>query len=269
MISKILENRAFDFFKLIKEKSKSEKISECKKEIKHLKELYKPKYTRTIFTYYRGLINDKESYLKDLFLISNKEQNKIQNDYKTKLGKQHGNLIKIKNLEGLINKGLECLESDNINLVVLGLCLLTGRRTTEILKTASFKNYEKNKKMLLFKGQLKSKDVGLEYPILILGGNAQIFKISLKKVRNSLDLSNVPNEDVIRKYKGVLQELSTRTFGEFLGSCSPHDLRKAYGTICTFFYKPNNQSNNYFLASILGHSADDITTANSYQKYFI
>lgn len=268
MVSKLIENRVKEFIGSLSGLNKAQSIASCKNEVKELSKLYKGTYLRTIYTEYRSGLSDI-TYLKSIFKIKESEQNKIQNDYSKKLSKQHKELIRIKNVEGLVSTALQLLESDNLISVVLGLCLLTGRRSTEILKTAKFTNHKKSNNMLMFSGQLKKRDSADTYGFYTLGNSAKSCKIALKKVRSMVDLKNVSNNDVSIKYEKQLLMKCTLLFGDYLGRCSAHDLRKAYATICQSTYKPNNQSVNYFLSQILGHNEDDISTANSYQKYFI
>lgn len=269
MVSKKIELRVDEFLISIKGFSSAEIMKACKLEYESLRNEYNDVYLRSVFTVYRSKLKELEPRSLRVFRLKSSEQNKIEKAYSKTLSKQHKSLKKIKNYESLILKSIELLNSDNIIEVVLALCVLTGRRSTEILKTAKFTNYKSSTKMLQFKGQLKKRVDFDKYPFYTLGNSAKVCKIALKRVRASENLKNVSNDNVARMYEPKLRAKCTMLFGVHLGSCSAHDLRKAYACICTKLFKPENQTVNSFLSEILGHSVDDITTANSYQKYYV
>lgn len=269
MVSKKVELRVSEFCSSIKGLNSSEIIKRCKAEYESLKEEYNDTYLRSVFTAYRNELKTIEPRVLKVFRLKAREQNKIEKAYSRTLSKQHKSLKKINNFELLVSKSIELLDSSNIIEVVLALCVLTGRRSTEILKTAKFTNHKKSNKMLQFKGQLKKRVDFDKYPFYTLGNSAKLCKVALLRVRASEKLKNVSNDNVARMYEPKLRAKCTRLFGDHLGSCSAHDLRKAYACICVELFKPSNQTINSFLSEILGHSVDDITTANSYQKYYI
>ncbi len=178
-------------------------------------------------------------------------------------------LVKIKNYEDMIQRAIKLLDSSKYVDIAAALCLLTGRRPTEILKTAKFTNSKNSKKVMHFKGQLKTKRIDLKYEIYVLGNSKEKCKKALKVLRSMLDTTKLSNSDTGKRYNQVINDKVNAHFSSYLGRCSSYDLRKAYATICTKEYKPTSQAINSFLSQILGHESDDINTANSYQKYYI
>jgi hypothetical protein len=269
MISKKLENRALAFFESIEKLPRKEKIKECRQERNNIISEYSETYARSIFTNYRLLIAKDLNYLIPLFKVSKGTQTKIERDYKKKVAKGHKSLIKIAKYKELIGKAKELLGSSKVTDVTLALMVLTGRRPTEILKTAKFTNRGKSLNMLNFSGQLKKKGKGGRFKIYILGKNAKECKGALARLRVMSDTKKMSNNDVSRRYKPQLFMRCTFLFRNYLGACTPHDLRKSYIAIASEIHKPKNQSLNSFASELLGHNEDDINTANSYQKYYI
>ncbi len=269
MASKTIKLRAENFINSLDGLSQSEKGKRCKEEVLSLKKEYSINYVRTSLTTYREVATMNRETLNHYLTVGYKAANKIKKAYNRKLSKQHKELKKIVGYEGAMLKAKELLSSEKYSDIVCALCFLTGRRMSEILKTAKFTSYKRYSYMLTFKGQLKKRDIDFKYPIYVLGNLSNECKQALKRVRELVDTKNMTLEQVSRKYESVINQRCTVLFGSSLGRCSAHDLRKAYSTICTALYKKPNQSINSFLSSILGHNQDDLNTANSYQKYYL
>lgn len=272
-MSNVILSRIENFKSATSSLSEAEKTNELKNEVKKLVSEYKATSVRRYLTLYRknlnGFINGD---LRSILTLPQHLQNKIENSYTKKVVKQQKKLKKIKEYQTALDLAKELLSSEKWFEVAVALCLLTGRRSTEILKTAKFTNVGNSKKKVFFKGQLKSKGLSKEqnkYQIYILGDSKNECKNALKKLRSLLDCKNLSNEQTVKKYNSQLNNTVRRLFSGYLGDCTAHDLRKAYATICTKEFKDDSQTVNSFLASLMGHSSDDLTTANSYQKYYI
>jgi hypothetical protein len=109
----------------------------------------------------------------EMFTINEKYKDKIQNE--------QSNLKLIKNPQGLIDKAISLLSSKSYIDRVLGIAALTGRRVAEIGCTAEFIPFNKN--MVVFKGQLKTKDrLHSDYKIPLLTTSESIITC-LKNMR--------------------------------------------------------------------------------------
>ena len=163
------------------------------------------------------------------------------------------------------------LKNDSVADITAGLCLLTGRRMSEVLKTAKFTNRSNNTNKAYFSGQLKSKGTDKlkdKVAIYTLVDRA-IIKEATKRLRQLCDTSKLTTEQINRKFESSVNSACWSSFDMYIGKCTSHDLRKVYGAICREWYKPAEQSDNSFLASILGHSSEDLNTVNSYNKYYL
>jgi hypothetical protein len=243
-----------------------------KAEIEYLKSIYKITTVRGVLTKYRAAAVAVGIPIETM-KIAKKENEKIELNYTKKIAKQQKQLIQISDYEGAIDKAIEvCNSSESISELAAALALLTGRRGTEILKTAIFKIGKKGSMFLEFFGQLKTKGEKREgQPIPILGGGtgATAANKGLKRLRELADATQLTNKQVSEKWEREANRKALQLFKNNFGLCSMHDLRKAYATIATHCFKPEYIGVNAYLSMILGHSEYDLTTANSYQKYYI
>lgn len=269
MVSKTIQER-IDILSL--EILKSERdisIQLCKEESKYLLSTYSLNYVATCLTEYKKQISKIDSSLSIYLSIGKdliKERKKVS---KKRQNNRNISKIKIVNYEKMIQEARGLLDSNKYSEIALGLCLLTGRRLTEVLKTASFTNYKRRKYMLNFEGQLKKKIEFDKLPIYVLGNCASECKTALKKIRSILNTKNLSNKQVERKYHTTVNQRCTMIFKPYLGRCTAHDLRAAYAAICSEVYRPKTVDQNIFLSAILGHNWQDTDTAQSYKKYFI
>ena len=269
MASRIIKDRANLFIASIKDLPQRYKGRACKEEVLSLKKIYSIAYVQTSLTYYREVANKLNLDLNNYLTVGYADKVSIKRRYEKKVSRQHKALIQIVDCNGMIKKATTMLDSSRYSHVVCALCLLTGRRVGEILKTANFLSYKKSDSMLLFRGQLKKRENFGMYPIYVINKKSSKCKTALKRLRTMLDTKELTIEQLNRKYEKTINAQCMKEFSTYLGRCSAHDLRKAYATICTTQHKKPNQTTNSFLSSILGHDSSDLTTANSYQKYYI
>jgi integrase len=273
MTSKLIKARAKNFIKGLKGLSMQQIQTRCKVELDFLRGEYKLNYFQTILTEYRkqaklqGFAGKKDISL--LLIVTKAEKKERAKSIKKGLKLRHKDQRYISDYKGLISLAIENLESGNIPKIACSLCLLTGRRAGEIMKTAKFFKVGKQKDKLYFAGQLKKRNSAEKYKIYALGDSAGACKRALAVLRESAPTAKLDLEKVERRYNPQLNRVATMLFGEYLGRCTPHDLRKAYGAISAHLYKQPNESPNAFLAPLLGHNSDDIQTANSYLKYYL
>ena len=266
MIPKNRVQTAQDFINKISIlKNKATIKRECKAHIAQLQSEININTLRNYLTHYRTLTND--AFILSVLKISDKQNNVIEAKYKAKIVKQTASLVRIKDVQKMLETAAKVMQDKhNVFEVASALCLLTGRRMVEILKTAKFTGSKIN--TLTFKGQAKKSAGGEAYDIPTLT-SAQECKEALKFIREKINAKDLENNEINRKYENSLNGYSYRLFSAFLGRCSTHDLRKAYASICLDKFKPKNQSDNNYLSNILGHEAQDINTANSYIYYYV
>jgi hypothetical protein len=269
MARSIIKDRANLFLESIKDLTQREKGKRCKAEVLSLKKEYSLSYVQSSLTYYRELSKGLGLDINRYLTVGYIDKAKLKSSYLKKVSNQHKELTQIVDYEGMVQKAIKMLDSEKYSELVCALCFLTGRRMAEILKTAKFSSYKKSDSMLSFRGQLKKRENFGVYPVYTIGKSADKCKVALDKVRDKIEAKKMTIEQINRKYEKTVNSKCMLEFNCFLGRCSAHDLRKAYATICTSLYKKPNQTTNSFLASILGHGSDDLTTANSYQKYYI
>ena len=163
-------------------------------------------------------------------------------------------------------KGL--LKSNSYIALALGLSLLTGRRITEVLKTAKLTPL--TPETMRFSGQLKTKGAEKSrdnYSIPVLADSAEIAG-ALARLRRAKDFSNYAEAQVnslVSKESGIQ---CRRYFGAIIPDVKPKDLRALYAQICwdTVGQSSPKLQLGYF-AEILGHSEQDNTTAVSYMVF--
>jgi len=144
----------------------------------------------------------------------------------------------------LIKKCVEGLESSDPYAKTLSLCLLTGRRTAEILGAPCFKK-SKQAKHLSFSGQIKSKGLKDAFDIPVLGDPAQIIKAQISV---STKLSN---DEINRKYAMGL----SRLVKSWLAVPTVHTLRSIYVALTFSKFKVAGDFNDkeVYANRVLGH----------------
>lgn len=268
MASKAINLRIENLIASVKGLNKKEAAKLCTYEVRFLKKKYKINTAMTYLTEYRAkLIKTRPELSRYLSVGKRTVKARIRRSKKI-LIKKMSKKIKISNHDVIISRAKELLNSDKYADIALGLCLLTGRRLTEILKTAKFKSYKRRRYMLEFKGQLKKKFEFGYFPIYALGNSSKECKIALKRLRSLIDTSKMTNKEVERKYHVVVNQRATINFGEFIGRCTAHKLRGVYAYICDSVYR-GELDTSIFLGRILGHNELDTDTSLAYKKYIL
>lgn len=197
---------------------------------------------------------------------------------------------------GMIAVARELIGTDSYLNVAMGLCLLTGRRPSEILLTAKFKEVKGLDNAVVFSGQLKTKDSELSrdnYLIPVLAPDKEIIA-ALGKLRNMRNFSELETDSG----KTLAQKINSKTaksqnqsvaryFGAFLPDwqnnegktekVKPYNLRQVYLDICYRWFldgrlnlsaipELKQDDKNIFCSLILGHTKDDLATVNSYMR---
>ena len=246
--------------------------NEAKKELQRLLLNMTLAGTRSTITRYRNYIKSQnpEHAILYFFKLPRELNDNLNANYKKKLKKQVSNLTPISKaeIENLIQVAVRDLQSDYYTRLCLALCLLTGRRPTELLLTASMQTTDKPNEVT-FKGQAKEGEIKKGgYNIPVLHCPDKICK-ALAKLK-----SIAPVHDLNVKQGETLQSALNRRSSKTLAAAArrnynvkPHELRALYAEYCTLTLKPSKSSTNSFIADILGHneeiSAQLIATKNS------
>lgn len=231
------------------------------------------KYT---FTLYRNAIKNSslENSLKQVALnvlrLNTEEASSYKEDYKRKVKDEQNNLKLITDYQGYINKAESLIRTNLFINNVLGFSALTGRRVAEIACSASFELHSPSH--LTFSGQLKTKgrgDIG-SYVIPCLTSPIEIvsefkrFRTSFTHYINKMrPFHNNNSKDLSIQVK--------KHFSNYVeGEIKTKDLRAIYATIaCKTIKKNPRQSDQSYIADILGHNENDLSTCNSYIDYRI
>ena len=257
------------------EKSDFESIVElCKSEVEYLKNQLKLSSLKSNFSIYRNTLKslnipNVEDYLK-IFRLSKEEYKSLDLHFKKQVYGDNTNLRPIHNYDQIILKSESLLNSNAYTAVACGLCMLTGRRLSEILKTAKFDLDSDN--TMIFSGQLKTKNSEnarlnpyqipvLSDPTLIIAG--------LNNLRNLKDFSNLTTKQVHSRSNKSCNEAVKRYYGELINNVCVKDLRSIYATIAYAIFSPPTISVTAYHAKILGHSELDLSAAQSYMDFYL
>lgn len=167
----------------------------------------------------------------------------------------------------ILKKISEGWQVDPIN-TALALATVTGRRLSEI-----FGNTTKMEPVSIdtvsFTGQLKArhdvliKDTAFEIPVL---ADSRLVAIALGHLKSSGATMDDP-ENIKNKYgKPVSRAIKKYGWNSVYAGLTFKDLRAIYAVMC-LGRKPEEVTPNAYLGRILGHSPDDVSTANAYQKF--
>jgi hypothetical protein len=177
-------------------------------------------------------------------------------------------LTTIPNYTELIEFAKGLLTCGSYLKVSLGLMLLTGRRSVEILKTGSFAKVRGGKNEVLFDGQAKKREQSQPYKIPTLCAPALVVDALEWLRREKGELLELTEKQLNAKCAAPLNTLSKCFLGWLGSGCTPHDLRKAYAAIT---YGTSNKKDSFrgFAAKVLGHSSENELTTETYFKYTI
>ncbi|MGB0880593.1 MAG: protelomerase family protein [Polaribacter sp.] len=134
---------------------------------------------------------------------------------------------KVKNLDKYIRTAKALLKTNNWQNIAVGLIALTGRRSTEIVKTGSFEAVDTF--VAHFDGQLKKKGNKNDLDIVVLCESDLIVK-ALDKLRRLKDCSGWTNEQAKDNTNGTINRTIKRNFEQItdLKGLTAHDLRRIY-----------------------------------------
>jgi integrase len=135
--------------------------------------------------------------------------------------------------------------------VAAALGLLTGRRTIELFKTATFTPL--NEHAVTFSGQAKKGDLvePVSYEILVLAP-PELINTALARLRTAKDCSELSNRAVNLSHANSCNSAARRLLGK---EHHFHSLRGIYAVIAHNCCLPHRYSLNAFVAKVLGHAS--------------
>jgi hypothetical protein len=232
---------------------------------------------KTAYSSYRKKVFESElacdikNIVRETFKLSREEADNYKKVYNEKIKNEQNNLKAIYDVDGFINKAESLIINHNFVESILGFAALTGRRVAEIGCTAEFLIC--SSQQLFFKGQLKtkeSKNIDEYYSIPCLS-NVENLLECFKNFRNST-VKYINKPELF--HNNCSKDLSIyvkKHFNPFIeGNVTPKDLRAIYATIaCKSFKNNDRQTDQSYIADILGHSENDLNTCNSYFDFVI
>ena len=270
-----LELDAIAFAQRLSKLSVKDRFKECTILRKSLRKKYTDATMRNYLTAYRRECNELELKLDSRLRVTKKQQGRIQKETSQGVVNHNRTTRFLNDYKKLVAVSKDMLLSEKKHDIAIGLMLLTGRRPSEIMKSASFKLHKRRVGELIFEGQLKTKEIAEDikpYKIYALGGSAKLCIKALARLRAlTVEDKELSTAAIARKYNSSLNIKLPRIVGAYFEDTpSCKDLRKAYASICLHLYQKDNEGmKNAFLCDLLGHSENDIQTANSYSKYYI
>ncbi len=199
------------------------------------------------------------------FLLTKGERSTIGEADKLKVVESKKDKIEI-NREVVKNAIKEGLLSKSMYRQAIALSLCIGRRPVEIFKTASF-SYE-SKYSVYMTGQAKGKvlDVVDDYEIPVMHMTARQFLKAFEAFRKqtlSAGYDKITNKQVNNRIASDISRVARLMLkNEFV---TAYTCRSIYAQFAIETAKDKKVDTQVYIASILGHSKDDIKTALSYE----
>jgi hypothetical protein len=160
--------------------------------------------------------------------------------------------------DAIVQRAASLLQSQRWEDITVGLAAVTGRRLTELLKTAVF--HPMSPYTVQFEGQLKQKAELLapyEIPTLV---EADLVIEAWRRLRSLLDCSRLENNAVERKYGPTVRSAADHHFRGLVpnrtgreSNLFVHLFRAIYGTLAIYYFCPDVVNALSYLATIQGH----------------
>jgi hypothetical protein len=198
----------------------------------------------------------------ELMKITKEQRLQINEDYRQNI-KNKNKTPKIFYSEDILTIIEKCKYDENWAIVTIGLMLAYGGRLSEIL----YKNeFEINDNNIIVKniGKKREDKKNIICVRPVIGYTPEEFIYNVTLLRNSLNnvLITEGNDkgQLKKKYSKAVKEKMYELFNK---DYNPSLCRKIYGNLAYLLYG-ENQNLNVFLADILGHDKNDLTTSFSY-----
>jgi integrase len=225
------------------------------------------------------LQNTKEGvvtqHLALLYMNYPREHNQVNNEAKQeRKDEQRRNLESINCVDQYQAKIDELLASTDHRELVAGLIAATGRRPSEIYKTADFKQVGQFE--VMFTGQAKTRGEEREaYPTYTLVESAKVID-ALARLRRMPEIKELRKLTLAEVDSGKNNKMNVAVKQHFAPLISPphgevelsaKNLRASYAAIAIYLFCPWQMSTNLFIKERLGHTSD--ATATAYEDYQI
>ncbi|MBW4635937.1 MAG: telomere resolvase [Iphinoe sp. HA4291-MV1] len=189
-----------------------------------------------------------------------------------KKDEQRRNLESINCVDEYQTKIDELLTSTDHRELVAGLIAATGRRPSEIYRTAEFKQVGQFE--VMFSGQLKTRGEEREpYPTYTLVESAKVID-SLARLRRMPEIKAIKKLTLAEIDSGKNNKMNAAIKQHFTPLINPphgeaelsaKNLRASYAAIAIYLFCPHAMSTNLFIKERLGHTSD--ATATAYEDY--
>lgn len=166
------------------------------------------------------------------------------------------------------------LQSTDHKELVAGLIAATGRRPSEIYKTAEFKQVGQFE--VMFTGQLKTRgEVREGYPTYTLVESSKVID-ALARLRRMPEIKAIKKLTLAEIDSGKNNKMNAAIKEHFTPLINPphgeaelsaKNLRASYAAIAIYLFCPWTTSTNLFIKERLGHTSD--ATATAYEDYQI
>jgi hypothetical protein len=175
---------------------------------------------------------------------------------KIKERQEHQQLVE--NPAAIVAKAEKLLESDRWYDLTCGIALVTGRRLTEVLKSARF--FPQSIYTVVFDGQLKKReDINvLPYEIPTLAP-AEAVMAAWRRLRSLVDCTDMDNRQVEEKFHKDVNLAANRHFAGLIPQQSEREnlssraFRAVYAHIARLWWCPIRTSDMSYVNAILGH----------------
>lgn len=182
----------------------------------------------------------------------------INNHYSDRIAERTTKFID--NPDAIVKRATTLLKSYQWSEIACGLAVVTGRRCTEVIKTARFEY--KSKYSVIFTGALKRGDERVEcvfeIPTLC---QAQLVINAIGSLRTQLgeEINHLSKRQVSSRYSRGVAKISDRYFADLVppredkDNLYTHLFRAVYATIASYWYCPPTVPEIEFRAAIQGH----------------
>jgi len=217
------------------------------------------------------------SIFDEYYKLSEKEYTELNSGYKKQVFGRNADKPVMINVNALLARSYALLADDSYLSKLAGLCLLTGRRPTELIRIAGIYSKEDidvgrspylrataRPNVALFYGQLKGKNREVrayKIPLLIDYNTvnrvlAEIFIAAPKTLYGKTNAQMHSSMRIGRNMKEIMGEGITSYIKSKeppkKGIC-PQTMRAFYNAICIYLYKPPTVHEDIFASHILGH----------------
>lgn len=210
-----------------------------------------------------------------LYMNYPRGHNQANNESKQeRKNEQRRNLESINCVDEYQAKIDELLASTDHRELVAGLIAATGRRPSEIYKTAEFKQVGQFE--VMFTGQAKTRGEERDaYPTYTLVESAKVID-ALARLRRMPEIKELRKLTLAEVDSGKNNKMNAAVKQHFSPLINPphgeaelsaKNLRASYAAIAIYLFCPWNTSTNLFIKERLGHTSD--STATAYEDYQI